>query len=422
MWNKLSATQVQRLRHKIGLHSDGGNLYLQVKKPPAASWVLRYKLAGQKERWMGLGPLDLFSLADARQKAHPHRQLIADGKDPLAIVQAATKAARAAKKAEEAKAVTFEQAAQSWYNMHESRWRNPKVRIATMSALKRWVYPHLAKMVVGEIGNPDILRVMEQPVEDGSFWTRRTETATKVRGFIEEILDWCTARHLRHGPNPAAWSGNLDQAGLLKPSIVAPTESMAALPYPQLPAFMAELATRPAVAARALEFCILTATRTQETIGAQWAEIDLDKGVWCIPAARMKMQRPHKVPLSKQVVALLRSLPRERGNEFVFLGGSKGRPLSNMAMMMLLRDRMGRTDITVHGFRSSFKDYAAEQTNAPNIVSEMALAHKIPDKVEAAYRRGDLFEKRRRLMNAWATFACTPAKAANVVSLEKRRA
>jgi integrase len=262
---------------------------------------------------------------------------------------------------------------------------------------------------VGSVDTPAVLRVLEQHVDEergspaGQFWASRPTTANRVRGRIESVLDWATVRGHRTGDNPARWKSHLDQV-LPGRGQIAKVEHHPALPYSELSALTAALALRPGTAARALHFLILTAARTGEVIGARWSEVDLKNKVWTIPAGRMKMRREHRVPLSPAAVALLRSLPTEDHNDFVFIGSGSGSGLSDMAMAAVLR-RMGHTSITVHGFRSTFRDWAAEVSAFPNHVVEMALAHAIGDKVEAAYRRGDLFEKRRKLMAAWAEFA-----------------
>jgi integrase len=332
------------------------------------------------------------------------------GKDP--IDEAA--AQRRARESEATKALTFEECATQWFRQNESRWRHPKVRAARWAGMKRWVFPLVGNLLVRAVDTAAILRVLEQKVDAGSFWSQRTETADKMRGLTKDILDWAKVRGYRDGDNPAAWTGNLKQV-LPSQAKVAPVVNMPALHYSALPAFMVDLRARPALAARCLEFTIATASRTSEVLGAKWREIDLDKAVWVVPAERMKQRREHRVPLSKQAVALLRSLPREKGNPFVFIGGATGKPLSNMSMLTLLR-RMGRDDITVHGFRSTFRDYAEECTQFGGTVAEAALAHLVGDKTEAAYRRGDLFQKRAKLMQAWATYCSTSGS--NVVRLQ----
>ena len=270
----------------------------------------------------------------------------------------------------------------------------------------------IGKLSVADIDTGQVLRVLEP------IWQEKTETANRVRGRIESVLDWATVRGYRTGTNPARWRGHLGEV-LPAPSQITKIEHHPALPYADLPEFMSALSEREGVAARALEFTILTAARTGEAIGAQWSEIDVDAKVWTVPAGRMKASKEHRVPLSDRAVEILQALPREKGNPFVFIG-PRANGLSNMAMASVLK-RMERTDITVHGFRSSFRDWAAERTNYANHVVEQALAHVIGNKVEAAYRRGDLFDRRQRLMDDWARFCTTETKDADVVPLKAAR-
>jgi integrase len=303
-----------------------------------------------------------------------------------------------------AKAVTFQQAAERMMASHEAAWRNPKHRAQWRATLATYVYPTFGGLSVGAVDTGLVLRVLEP------IWTAKPETASRVRGRIETVLDWAKARGYREGENPATWRGHLDKL-LPNRRKVKRVEHHAAMPYAALPSFMGELGRREGVSARALEFAILTACRTGEVIGARWSEIEGD--VWTIPADRMKAGAEHRVPLSRAALDLLGNLPRE--GEFVFIGGRAGRPLSNMAMLELVRGM--RPGLTVHGFRSTFRDWAAERTEFPNHVVEKALAHKVADKVEAAYRRGDLFDKRRSLMDAWAGFCGTSTTSAEVVAI-----
>jgi integrase len=427
----LTVKKVERLKEK-GRHADGGGLYLQVNGSGSKSWVFKYErtvrdAAGQpkrKEHMLGLGGLDTFSLAEARERARALRQKLKDGVDPLA----AKRTAKAERELAAAKALTFAQAAQAFFEQHESGWRNAKHRAQFISTLKQYAYPVIGNLPVAAIDTGLVLKVLEQRVDTergypaGPFWRARPETASRVRGRIEAVLAWATVRGYRTGDNPARWRGHLSEA-LPARNGSKTVEHHAALPYAELPAFMADLRIREGVAAQALEFTILTAARTGEVIGARWDEIGLEAGVWMVPAGRMKARKEHRIPLSSRAVELLRDLYREDGNDFVFIGSQAGRGLSNMAMTTVLR-RMGRGDITVHGFRSVFRDWAAERTNFPNHVVEAALAHTISDKVEAAYRRGDLFAKRAQLMSAWAKYceAPAPASAATVLPMKRGRA
>jgi len=386
--NRLSALKVARLT-KPGLYGDGRGLWLRVASGGTKAWVLRFMLRG-RARAMGLGPVDLVSLAEAREQARDARKLLLEGSDPIEHRRSARRQARL----DAALGITFKECAEQHIASHETAWRNPKHRAQWRSTLATYAYPVLGELPVAAIDTRLVLKVLEP------LWRAKTETASRLRGRIEAVLDWATAREHRRGDNPARWRGHLDK---LLPSRrkVASVRHHAALPYVEIPAFMEQLRGRDGVAARALELLILTGTRTSEVVKARWDEIDLDAKLWTIPAHRMKANREHRVPLSDRVVDLLQELPLEA--EFVFPGGRAKSPLSNMALLSLLR-RMGRGDLTSHGFRSSFRDWAAEQTGYPNHVVEMALAHAIGDKVEAAYRRGDLFAKRRHLMQDWARY------------------
>jgi integrase len=378
------------LRKRPRRYHDGHGLYLRVTSRTSASWILRYEFRGQ-EKMLGLGPLRLVGLKEARIRAREaQRQLKLDGIDPVE--------ARKAKKAEHAlaaaKAMSFEEAAKAFHAQHAAKWKNPKHGAQVINTLRDYAFPILGQLPVSAIDTGLVLKVLEP------IWTIKTETASRVRGRIESVLDWATVRGYRSGDNPARWKGHLSEV-LPARAQIAKVEHHPALPYAELPAFMRELSKREGSAARALEFTILTAARTGEVIGAQWSEIDLAAGMWVVPAGRMKGSREHRVPLCPRAIDLLQELPREDGNQFVFLGSRAG--LSNMAMTQLLR-RMERGDITVHGFRSAFMDWAHERTAFPKVVIDMALAHVVGDKVEAAYRRGDLFQKRQELLEAWSAY------------------
>jgi integrase len=385
---KLTAKRVLRALKKPGRYPDGDNLYLQVATPGKGSWLLRYERHG-RERLMGLGPLHTISLSEARERAKQARQLLLDGIDPLE----SRKAAQAQRALAAARAMTFEQAARTWHQQHERSWKNPKHGRQVLETLVSYAFPKIGALPVNEIDVGQTLRCIEP------IWQDKTETASRVRARIEAVLDWATVRGYRQGDNPARWRGHLDQVLPARRKLAKP-EHHPALPYREVAAFIAELRSHDGVAAKALEFCILTATRTKETIGAKIDEID--EATWTIPAGRMKGGREHRVPLCERALEILAELPREDGNDFVFVGAT-GAGLSDVAMGRQLR-RMGRNDITVHGFRSCFRDWAAEVSHFPNHVIEQALAHAIGAKVEAAYRRGDLYTKRRQLMAAWAQY------------------
>jgi integrase len=309
--------------------------------------------------------------------------------------------------------VTFAQVADIYIAAHEPSWRNAQHRYQWRKTLSTYAAPILGRLPVAEIEVGDVMRVLEP------MWRGKTETAARLRGRIEAVLDYATARGWRSGENPARWRGHL--ANLLPaPSKIAKVNHHPALLWRDIGAFMGRLAKDDGVSALALQFVILTAARTGEVIGARWSEMDLGLAVWTVPAERMKAGREHRVPLSDQALAVLRVVAKLRTNPradgFVFPGGKPGKPLSSMALLMLLR-RMARGDLTTHGFRSTFRDWCAEATNYPREVAEAALAHALRDKTEAAYQRGDLMEKRRCLMEEWAVFCTRPAAAAKVVPL-----
>jgi integrase len=357
-------------------------LYLRVDPSGAKSWVFRYAIAG-RQRDLGLGSAADFTLAEARDRALAARKLVADGQDPIEAKEAKRRAAAVAS----ATAMTFQACAEAYIAAHRAGWKNPKHAAQWPSTLSTYVYPIFGSLPVAAIDTGLVMKAIEP------IWTEKPETASRVRGRIESVLDWAAAREYRQGENPARWRGHLENL-LPKKSKVRRVEHHAALPYPEIADFMAELRSKDGIAADALEFAILTAARTGEVIGATWAEFDLEHRLWSVPGERMKAGREHRVPLSEAAMAVLAALKREGDRVF---------PVSNMAMNMLLR-RMGKNGLTVHGFRSTFSDWAAERTNFPSEVRELALAHAVGNKVEAAYRRGDLFGKRRELAEAWAHY------------------
>jgi integrase len=390
---KLTALAVDKARRR-GYYGDGGGLYLQVSASGAKSWVFRYKEAGRQHE-MGLGPLHTIGLAEAREKARECRRVRLEGIDPIE----ARRTARRRAKIEAAKAMTFKQCAERYIDSHKAGWRNPKHAAQWPSTLATYVYPVFGGLAVQAIEVGLVMKAVEP------IWTAKPETASRVRGRIESVLDWATARGYRQGENPARWRGHLENL-LPKKTKVRRVEHHAALPYVELPEFMAELRRQEAIGAKALQFAILTVARTGEVIGARWSEIDLERRVWVIPAERMKAGKEHRAPLSEASASIMEAMQKVREGDYVFPGGKARRPLSNMAFLMLLR-RMGRGDLTAHGFRSTFSDWCSERTNFAAEVREMALAHSVSDKVEAAYRRGDLFQKRRQLAEAWSKFCVT---------------
>jgi integrase len=381
-----------------GYYGDGGGLYLQVSKYETRNWVFRFTMAG-KSREMGLGDLDTFSLKEARSRARDCRQQVADGIDPIE----ARKARRDTARAKEASRVTFEVCAKKYIATHQSEWRSKKHFEQWQTSLAQFAFPVLGKMPVDTIDLPHILRVLEP------IWTTKAETASRVRGRIERVLAWAAVRKYRKGENPARWDGHLDEMLHAKPHKV---KHLAALPFTEMPGFMAWLEGQDRIPARALEFCVLTAGRTGEVIGAKWDEIN--GTVWSVPASRMKGNRQHRVPLSRRAVALLERLPRE--GEYIFPGAKKMGHIHNTAMLEVLHER--HSDATVHGCRSTFRDWAGDRSNYPRDVIEAALAHSIKDATEEAYRRSDALEKRARLMEEWARFCSMPAQVqGDVVSL-----
>jgi len=390
---------------------DGAGLYLQATLGTDGvnrNWIFRYELDGVRQD-MGIGPLHTIGLADARRKARELRAQILDGVDPLEArteqrVERREKAQ--AVRAEQAKAQTFAQCTEKYLTVHGTKWRNAKHAAQWRATLEAYAYPVIGDLNVSDIDEGHLVRVL-QPIRK-----KIPETARRVRGRIEAVLGYATVSKFRSGDNPARWRNHLET---LLGGTQKAVKHHAALPFIDAPAFMAELRGQKSPSASALEFAILTAGRTGEVIGARWSEIDLKHKTWTVPASRMKAKREHRVPLCDRAVAILKGL--EHRGDFVFGTAVTGKPLSNMALLELLRGV--RPGVTTHGFRSSFRDWASERTNFPPDVVEMALAHTITNKVEAAYRRGDLFEKRRKLMEAWAGFLAKPlpAEGANVTAL-----
>ena len=391
--NKLSPVTVGRPQKK-GYYADGNNLYLQVVDSGAKTWIFRYMLNG-KSREMGLGGVNSLSLADARLKAAECRKLLNDGIDPIASRDATdVKTQLAATKVQ-----TFQQCAEAYIEAHKASWKNSKHIWQWENTLERFAYPVFGKLPVQDIDIALVMKVLEP------IWKTKTETATRVRGRIESVLDWATVRGYRDGENPARWRGRL-QSLLPAPAKITKVKHHPALPYVEIGDFMEKLKSQEGLAAEALALTILAATRTSETIKACWDEFDLKNKLWVVPAERIKTGKEHRIPLSEPALKILKKLYDAKMGDYVF-PSKNGKPLSNMAMLML-RKRMGYSNIVVHGFRSTFRDWAAEQTNYPREVAEMGLSHAIGNKVEAAYRRGDLFEKRQKLMNEWARYCYQP--------------
>ncbi|MEI7970726.1 MAG: integrase arm-type DNA-binding domain-containing protein [Betaproteobacteria bacterium] len=406
---KLTAREIATARY--GVHADGDGLYLQVSKTGAKSWIYRYQIDGRR-REMGLGSALTVTGPMARALAAEKRALVRGKQkvDPIEVKrQEAAERARAAAEAR-AKATSFRDVALDYIASHKAGWKNAKHGDQWVNTLTTYAFPKLGDQSVTDITREMVLKVLSP------IWTTKTETATRVRSRIELVLGYAKARGLREGENPAVWRGNLDKL-LPKPRKVAPVEHRAALPYDRMSEFMEALRTMDGIGARALEFTILCAARSGEVRLAKWQEFDLEAKVWTIPGARMKAGREHRVPLSDAAVALLKGLPHIEGDERVFLGTRRGQFLSDMTLLNVIR-RMNKSDrrfidprtggdIVPHGFRSSFRDWHAEVTHYPHELAEMALAHVVGSKVEAAYRRGDMFDKRRQMMNDWAAW-CAP--------------
>ncbi|MBR1149352.1 site-specific integrase [Bradyrhizobium sp. JYMT SZCCT0428] len=377
-----------------GLYGDGHGLYLQVSAQKTKAWVYRYMIAG-RARKMGLGPIHSVSLSEARKRASDMHRQIWEGVDPIE--------ARHKKKIEQAVAlsegITFRECAKKYIDAHASSWKSARHKQQWKVTLDQYVNPVVGDMPVSAVEKPHVLAVLEP------IWLTKTETARRVRGRIETVLDWAKARDYRGGENPARWRGHLEQL-LPARARIAPVKNLAAMPYRDLPRFMTDLREQVGVNARALEFLILTAARTGDVIGATWNEIDAVERLWIVPGARIKsrkgsLRRDHVVPLCDRAIELLNGLQRDA--DFIFIGTDPGKPISPAVMIRLTKELVGE-EVTVHGFRSAFRDWGAEQTNYPNEMLEMALAHTVSDKTEAAYRRGDMREKRRALMNDWAAY------------------
>jgi integrase len=398
--NRLTDVAV-KAKKRPGYFADGGNLYLRVAPGGTKGWIFRFALGG-KTRDAGLGAYPAITLGNAREQAEKWRRLVAGGVDPIQARQEQRHAARS----KAAKAKSFEACAREFIASRELGWRNAKTGPLLHASLKRYAYPTLGPIPVQVIDTALVLHVL-QPI-----WGAKPTTASRLRGSIEGILNAAKAHGYRTGENPAAWRGHLDQL-LPAPSKVRPVRHHPALAFAEVPRFMELIRARDGVSPRALELMILTASRTSEALGALWEEIDLDHRTWAIKPERMKNGREHRIPLSPRAVVILEEMAKIKLNEFVFPGMKQGRPMSDMGIRILLREL--RPNITKHGFRSSFRDWAAETTAFPNHVVEMALAHAVGDAVEAAYRRGDLLEKRRKLMEVWAAYC--ERKPAEVVPL-----
>lgn len=418
--HRLSAKAVENQK-RAGYFADGGGLYLQVTASRSKSWIFRYTIGG-KSREMGLGSINAIGLSEARKRAADNRLLLQDGIDPIA----ARNAQSAQEALKRAKSVSFQTCADSYIAAHRAAWKNSKHAAQWKSTIKTYCAPLIGALPVQDVDTAMVFKVLEP------IWTAKPETANRVRGRVESILDWASARGYRSGENPARWRGHLKT---LLPAIKKDgrVRHHPALPYEQIGAFVTDLKSEEGTAARALEFAILCAARAGEVIDCQSAEFDLDKALWTIPGKRMKAGKEHRVPLAPRAVEIIRAQIK-LNNAYIFPGQKSGKPLSNAAMKATIErmharnianDGKGWFDpkqnrmVVPHGFRSTFHDWAAEQTAFPSEVRDMALAHTVGDKVEAAYRRGDMFEKRRRLALEWAKY-CHQGKTTGKVTVLRK--
>jgi integrase len=404
--NRLSNFKVERAKQP-GMYADGGGLYLRVAEGGSKQWIFRY-VANGRLRDMGIAPEHTLTLAEARERATEARKLRLDGIDPIEH----KRTRRAAQQAAAAGAKTFKQCAEGYIKDNEAAWSNPKHRKQWETTLSTYVYPELGPLPVATIDTPLVLKVVKP------LWERAPETASRVRGRIENVLGWATVHHYRIGDNPARWKGLLEHALPVR-SKVAKVKHHAALPYAQAPSFMAKVREDTRIAARCLEFIALNAVRVGEANIAAWDEIDFANRIWIVPPERTKGRKEHRIPLSPAALAVLEAMRAIKHSDYIFPGKRQARAVGGNTVLRVAKEIAG-IDITAHGFRSTFRDWAAERTSFPREVAEMALAHAIPNAVEAAYRRGDLFEKRRRLMGAWADYCAKPSAGGKVVSIGKR--
>jgi len=399
-----------------GYLGDGGGLYLQITKSGARSWIFRYSLGGQR-REMGLGAFSRVrsdapppvSLATARKLAAEKRALVAGGTDPIT----ARDAERARQRLQQARGVTWAKAVDQFLAAHEATWRNAKHRQQWRNTLTAYASPVFEGLSVGSIDTPEVIKVLDR------IWQDKPATASRVRGRIERVLDWAKVRGYREGENPARWRGHLDKVFPTKAKVKR-AKHHAAVDIDDAPAVYARLCETDGMAALALRFVVLTAGRAGEILGARWLEIDLQAAIWTIPGARMKAGQVHRAPLSREALAVLRAAAKYRVNDRIFPSSRRGRPISSSSLLKVLQAVVA-ADATVHGFRSTFRDWCSERTSFSREVSEMALAHTIENPAEAAYRRGELLRKRAQLMEAWARFLTTPAASANVVPISRKQ-
>ena len=390
---KLNSIFVQRAQ-KPGLYGDGNGVYLQVSKGGCKSWIFRFML-NNKSRAMGMGSIELVSLSEARLKAFECRKLLLDGVDPIE----SKRSLRNAQSLLDAKTLSFEQCAKSYIDSHKPSWKNAKHADQWANTLRTYANPIIGHLAIQDVNTALVMKVLEP------IWYSKTETASRVRNRMELILSWATVRGFRVGDNPARWRGHLDKL-LPRRTSIQKVKHFSAIPIEELSVFMEKLRGLQTIVARGLEFQILTACRTNEAMGARWSEINLQEGLWTIPASRMKAEREHRIPISERGLEILQAIKRTSNSAFVF-PGKNGGPLSSNAFLALIKKTL-KYKLTAHGFRSTFSDWAAEKTGHSRETIEMALAHSVRDSTEAAYRRGDLLLKRRLLMTDWAKFCNSP--------------
>jgi integrase len=411
--NRLTAVKVAKLT-EVGRYADGGGLYLRVVeydtkagRARSKNWLFRFERGG-RERLMGLGSIDTLTLKEARERARECRKALLDGLDPIEVRRARRQQAAV----EAARGKTFRACAEAYIKAHAASWTNPRHAAQWPATLDAYVYPAIGALPVAAIDTGLVVKCLEP------IWTERPVTAKRVRGRIESVLDWAKARGYRHGENPARWRGHLKNLLPLRTKRGG-VNHHAALPYAELPEFMATLRGYGDISARALEFTILTAARTGEVVGAKWSEFDFEAKLWTLPGERTKSGRAHIVPLSDRAVEIVRGLPAIVGTDFLFLGTRDDKPLNDKAMLQKMR--VLRPGVTVHGFRSTFRDWAGDRTNYPRDIVEASLAHAIEDETEAAYRRSTAVEKRRRLMADWSRYCAQGAASGGVIAIGKGR-
>jgi integrase len=418
--NCLSARKIARLTEP-GRYPHGRvpGLLFQKSLTGGRSWVLRYRSIDGRQRMMGLGRYELVSVELAEELAKAAWRKILNGIDPLA-----EKEQRMSGGSRVPLTITFKEAATAYIDVHEAGWKSAKHADQWTATLTSYAYPFIGEKPVNEITTAYIMEILQQDYEGKTLWVGLAETGNRLRQRIEAVLDWATASGFRTGDNPARWRGHLSKL-LPSHAKVAKRQHQPALDYRAIPSLMAELGKRQGVAAKALQITVLVGARTNEITKARWREIDFENKIWTVPAERMKTSREHRVPLSPRAIEILKSLPTEAGNDFIFIGSEAGKPISNAAMHALLK-RMALPSTTpgklavVHGMRSSFRDWAAECTNFPRELCEAALAHVVGDKTEKSYQRGDLLERRRKLMDAWTAYCFSPVRTGKVVQFGQR--